>query len=363
MSEEDSTTAARPDVAGTGHGNTHVHNLTVVEVIRETGDAASLVLEVPEALVSKFKYHPGQFLTIRVPSDRTGAVARCYSLSSSPHLDDDLVVTVKRTAGGYASNWLCDNAEVGMRLTVLTPSGVFVPKSLDVDLLLVAAGSGITPMISIAKSTLIGGSGTVYLFYANKDEKSVIFGDELDDIMREFPDRLNVEHWLESERGLPTVNGLIDSLGAYSAYDAFVCGPASFMEVARSALGTIGVPDSRLHIELYRSLSGDPFADIEVAEPTDGETPAGVTVELGGRKIQLRWPRNAKLLDVLLSQGYDAPFSCREGACSACACTVRSGEVKMLRNDTLVDADIRVGLTLACQAVPVSDSIDIAFDQ
>ncbi|AHH18464.1 putative 3-ketosteroid-9-alpha-hydroxylase reductase subunit [Nocardia nova SH22a] len=350
--------------AGSGAGrNSHVHSLRIVEVIRETGDATSIVLEVPEALVSKFKYHPGQFLTVRVPSERTGSVARCYSLSSSPHLDDDLVVTVKRTAGGYASNWLCDNAEVGMPLTVLTPSGVFVPKSADVDLLLIAAGSGITPMMSIAKSTLIGGSGTVYLFYANRDEESVIFGSELDEIMGEFPDRLNVEHWLERERGLPTADDLIDSLGAYSSYDTFVCGPAPFMDVARKALSTIGVPDARVHLETYRSLTGDPFADIVVSEPVDGEAPATATVEIDGQTVRVAWPRNAKLLDVLLNAGYDAPFSCREGACSACACTVRSGEVKMLRNDTLVDADLRLGLTLACQALPVTDSVDIAFDQ
>ncbi|ESV65163.1 3-ketosteroid-9-alpha-hydroxylase reductase subunit [Mycobacteroides abscessus MAB_091912_2446] len=157
-------------------GNPHVHSLKVVEIIRETGDAVSLVFEVPDALVDAFRYRPGQFLTLKIPSEQTGSVARCYSLSSSPHLDDDLVVTVKRTDGGYASNWLCDNVGVGDHITVLTPSGVFVPRSLDSDFLLIAAGSGITPMLSIAKSVLLGGAGTVYLFYANRDAQSVIFG-------------------------------------------------------------------------------------------------------------------------------------------------------------------------------------------
>ncbi|WP_068275713.1 ferredoxin--NADP reductase [Aldersonia kunmingensis] len=343
--------------------NSHVHALQVVEVIKETADAVSLVLEVPPASFSKFRYHPGQFLTVKVPSERTGSVARCYSLSSSPHLDDDLVVTVKRTSDGYASNWLCDNAEVGMSLTVLTPSGVFYPKSLDSDLLLVAAGSGITPMMSIAKSALIGGTGSVYLFYANRDADTVIFGAELDEIEAEFPDRINVEHWLESERGLPTVDAMIDDFGAYANFDTFVCGPTAFMETAREALTAIGVSNARLHVEVYRSLAGDPFAEIVLPATYDADAPATVTVELNGETTELSWPRNAKLLDLLLTRGYDAPYSCREGACSACACTVRAGEVKMLRNDTLVDADLRMGLTLACQSVPVTDSVEIVFDQ
>ncbi|WP_040004418.1 ferredoxin--NADP reductase [Gordonia alkanivorans] len=342
--------------------NSHVHNLTVVEVIVETGDAVSLVFEVPETLASKFRYHPGQFLTLRIPSDQTGSVARCYSLSSSPHLDDDLVVTVKRTPDGYASNWLCDNVSEGSILTVLTPSGVFTPKTLDVDLLLIAAGSGITPMLSIAKSALISGAGTVFLFYANKDEDSVIFGAELAEIMAEFPDRFTVTHWLESERGLPNTRELSEILAAYSHYDTYICGPTPFMDVVRRALADIGMSDAKVHIETYRSLTGDPFADIVVGD-VEADGHASATVELNGERVRLEWPRHTKLLDLLLSKGYDAPYSCREGACSACACTVRSGEVKMLRNDTLVDADLRAGLTLACQAVPISDDVDIAFDQ
>lgn len=342
-------------------GNPHVHSLEVVEIIRETGDAVSLVFEVPDALVDAFRYRPGQFLTLKIPSEQTGSVARCYSLSSSPHLDDDLVVTVKRTYGGYASNWLCDNVGVGDHITVLTPSGVFVPRSLDSDFLLIAAGSGITPMLSIAKSVLLGGAGTVYLFYANRDAQSVIFGAEIDDIMVEFPDRLRVVHWLEAERGLPTRDAMSELFAAYTRYSTYLCGPAPFMDEARAALSAVGMPANHIHLEHYQSLSGDPFADIVI--PQGGADAAQATVELDGTRVTVEWPRNTPLLDVLLARGIDAPYSCREGACSACACTVRRGEVRMLRNDTLVDADLAMGLTLACQAVPVTDSVDIAFDQ
>ncbi|GAB10086.1 3-ketosteroid 9alpha-hydroxylase component KshB [Gordonia araii NBRC 100433] len=341
----------------------HAHELEVVEVVAETPDAVSVVLDVPEQAVSKFRYQPGQFLTVAVPTDREGGAARSYSLSSSPHFENDLIITVKRTPGGYASNWICDNVRPGTTLTVLTPSGHFTPASLDGDILLVGAGSGITPLMSIAKSVMIGGSGTVYLLYANRDRRSTIFGRELAAMTTEFPTRFTVEHWFESERGLPTADGLAKSLELFSAYDAYLCGPAPFMAAAREALLSVGIPDGHIAIEKYRSLQGNPFADVVVHTPADGERTAALTVQMEGRTAELDWPRETKLLDLLLSQGYDAPYSCREGECSSCACTVRSGEVRMLKNDTLVDDDLRAGLTLACQAVPVSDEVTIHFDQ
>lgn len=170
--------------------------LQVTRVVEETADARSLVFAVPEGSTvpaDRLRYAPGQFLTLRVPpSDRTGSVARCYSLSSSPFTGDELTVTVKRTAqGGYASNWLCDNAHAGMRMHVLAPpSGTFVPpKTLDTDFLLLAAGSGITPMLAICKSALSEGAGRVVLVYANRDENSVIFGATLRELSAKYPDR------------------------------------------------------------------------------------------------------------------------------------------------------------------------------
>lgn len=341
--------------------NQRVHQLEILEVIQETPDAMSIVFAVPDDAVPKFRYAPGQFITLKIPSEQTGSVARCYSLSSSPHLDDDLIVTVKRTDRGYASNWLCDNAAPGMVLTVLSPSGVFVPKSLHTELLLVAAGSGVTPIASIAKSALVAGTAMVHLVYANRDRDSVIFGAEFDDMLAEFPGRFTVLHWLESERGLPTESALTPVFAAFTRYQAYVCGPEAFMKSAGSALRAIGMADKHIHVEHYQSLAGDPFADIVVSDAVDGAATA--VVELAGQTVELDWPRETPLLDLLLSRGYDPPYSCREGACSSCACTVRSGEVRMLRNDTLVEADLAAGLTLACQAVPHSARVEIAFDQ
>ncbi len=355
-------TQAVPD----GPLGSHVLELEVADIVVETEDARSLVFAVPKGAqiaADRLRYAPGQFLTLRVPSERTGSVARCYSLCSSPFTDDALTVTVKRTADGYASRWLCENAYPGMRIHVLAPSGTFVPKTLDDDFLLLAAGSGITPIMSICKSALAQGSGHIVLVYANRDERSVIFGAALRDLAAKFPDRLTVMHWLESLQGLPCAAALAKLAAPYTARHAFICGPGPFMQSAQDALQALQMPAAQIHIEVFRSLDTDPFAAVQIdAVEADGP-PATAVVELDGKTHTVSWPRSAKLLDVLLDRGLDAPFSCREGHCGACACTLRKGEVEMEVNDVLEQQDIDEGLILACQSRPQSDLVQVTYDE
>ncbi|WP_006243768.1 ferredoxin--NADP reductase [Mycolicibacterium tusciae] len=345
----------------------HVLELQLTDVVEETPDARSLVFGVPDGRnapdipAEKLRYSPGQFLTLRVPSDRTGSVARCYSLCSSPFTGDPLTVTVKRTVDGYASNWLCDNAHAGMKIHVLAPSGTFVPKTLDTDFLLLGAGSGITPMMSICKSALSEGSGKVVLVYANQDENSVIFGGALRELAAKYPDRLTVVHWLVSVQGLPSAEALAGLAEPYSGHDAYICGPGPFMVAAEEALKTVGA--ERIHIEVFKSLESDPFAAVVIAEDDSDEGPATAIVTLDGEKHEITWPRNAKLLDVLLDKGLDAPFSCREGHCGACAVLKKSGDVVMEVNDVLEQSDLDEGLILGCQARPSSDSVEVTYDE
>ena len=346
----------------------HVLELQVAEVVEETADARSLVFTVPDGPgdpvipSEKLRYAPGQFLTLRVPSDRTGSVARCYSLCSSPFTGDPMTVTVKRTVDGYASNWLCDHAHAGMKIHVLAPSGTFVPKTLDTDFLLLAAGSGITPMMAICKSALAEGSGKVVLIYANRDENSVIFGGALRELAAKYPDRLTVVHWLETVQGLPSAAALAGLAAPYVGHDSYICGPGPFMAAAEEALKNLGTPPQRIHIEVFKSLESDPFAAV-VIEGDGDEPPATVVVELDGETHTVSWPRNAKLLDVLLDKGLDAPFSCREGHCGACAVLKRSGEVQMEVNDVLEQQDLDEGLILGCQARPLSDCVEVTYDE
>jgi 3-ketosteroid 9alpha-monooxygenase subunit B len=342
----------------------HVLELQLTDVVEETADARSLVFSVPDDAdipADRLRYSPGQFLTLRVPSDRTGSVARCYSLCSSPFTGDPLTVTVKRTQDGYASNWLCDNAHAGMKIHVLAPSGTFVPKTLDTDFLLLGAGSGITPMLSICKSALAEGSGKVVLIYANQDENSVIFGDALRELADKYPDRLTVVHWLVSVQGLPSAEALARLAEPYSGHDAYICGPGPFMVAAEEALKSVGA--ERIHIEVFKSLDSDPFAAVVIEEDDSDEGPATAHVTLDGEKHEITWPRNAKLLDVLLDKGLDAPFSCREGHCGACAVLMKSGDVEMEINDVLEQSDLDEGLILGCQAKPRSDSVEVTYDE
>ncbi|HEY3468572.1 MAG TPA: ferredoxin--NADP reductase [Amycolatopsis sp.] len=339
-----------------------VYTLTVADVVVETPDARSVVFEIPPEHASAFSYAPGQFLTLRIPSERTGSVARCYSLSSAPH-EDRVQVTVKRTDGGYGSSWICSSLRPGMRVDVLAPAGVFCPASLDEDFLLFAGGSGITPVMAILKTALERGSGRVVLVYANRDERSVIFAGELASLAKRYGDRLVVVHWLESVQGLPDVAQLRGLASAYTSFEAFLCGPAPFMAAVREALGQLGVPRNRVHVEKFTSLTGNPFEDVVVEEePTSDDAPASLTVSLDGSTRSMAWPRQRKLLDHLLDAGMDAPYSCREGQCSACACRIVSGEVKMLHNEVLDAEDIADGIVLACQSLPVTDEVSISYE-
>ncbi|QLY30569.1 ferredoxin--NADP reductase [Nocardia huaxiensis] len=350
-----------------------VHRIKVREVISETADAVSLIFDIPSDLTRRFAYAPGQFLTLQVPSERTGSVARCYSLSSSPHCDDRPTVTVKRTVDGYASNWICDNVAAGSIVTVLEPAGNFVPRNWNRDFLLCAAGSGITPIMSILKSALQLGNGKVVLLYANRDMTSIIFRRQLQDLMRRYPRRLTVRHWLESERGLPTTRGITEWARPYRKHDVYLCGPAGFAETVKSALAQLRIPARAIRQEEYRSLTDNPFEHHTpapaVAVPATAAPPrptaetATVTVDIDGRTHTLPWPRAKKLLDVLLDHGIDAPYVCRESACGTCVCSVKSGRTRMLMNEALIDEELRTGLTLACQTLPESDDVHIAFDQ
>lgn len=375
--------------------DTHAHDLTVVDVVEETADAHSISFAVPQGAEAEFAYKPGQFLTLAVPSDQTGVAARCYSVSSSPHDGGPLTVTVKRTVDGYASNWVCDNLREGDTIRVLPPSGIFSPASLDADLLLFAGGSGITPIMSITRTALAEGSGKIVLFYANRDETSVIFARELSALAARYPQRLMVVHWLESVQGLPTQEQMKTFIEPFTTYDAFVCGPAPFMKLTIAALRELEFPRERRHQEKFISLGGNPFGDLEDVEKAEHELeeadsdeaftegrpePSGeqpeqhepaegapegdvhLEVELDGELYEFDdWAPTVKMLEHLESKGIKAPFSCREGECSACAVRLLEGEVKMLNNDVLEDEDLAEGIRLGCQSLPVTDVVRVTY--
>lgn len=341
--------------------NSPYRQLRVAEVIEETADARSIVLDQP-GIGSEFAYKPGQFLTLRIPSP-DGAIARCYSLASAPGVDGKMKITVKRVQGGVVSNWLCDAVQPGDLLYAMPPAGLFTPTRLDAGLLLLAGGSGITPMMSIIKAALREGSQRIVLVYANRNEQSVIFRGELDRLARAHPGRLIVYHWLESVQGLPGREQLAGIVEPYTDYEALLCGPDAFMNCGVEALAGLGVDRHRIKVEKFVSLTGDPGRH-HVPEPDTALGPASdLAVELDGETHAMTWPSNQFLLDVLLGQGLAAPFSCREGKCGACACKVVEGEVAMDEDAVLGAEEIAEGWILSCQARPASAKVRITFDQ
>lgn len=366
--------------------------LRVRAVVDETADAKSFVFEVPTDQVQAFAYRAGQFVTLRLPVQGRDAphLPRSYSMSSAPGLDEGLRVTVKRVAGGQGSNWLCGHLRAGDTLQVLPPAGVFTPRSLEGDFVLLAGGSGITPVLSILRSVLARGAGRVALFYANRDERSVIFRDTLNELARAHPERLQVQHWLDSVQGVPTVPQLGAWLRPWSAASLFVCGPGAFMDATVQAAALAGLTDEQVHVERFVSLplegavatppaavpvrdatgqaaaaAASPAVPATASGPEEGATApideAQIEIELSGEVHRIVCGGEETLLEAALRHKLPAPYSCQAGLCAACMCRVVEGQVHMRHNDALDARDLRLGWVLGCQSVPRTALVKVKY--
>jgi 3-ketosteroid 9alpha-monooxygenase subunit B len=334
------------------------YSLRVREVIDETADSKSIVFEIPPEHSDAFRYRPGQFLTIRIAHDGRHLL-RCYSLASSPLLQEPPRVTVKRVTDGRVSNWICDRIKPGDALEVRPPAGHFIPHSLDDDFLLFAGGSGITPIFSIIKSALAAGRGRICLVYANRDEQSVIFREQLNALANDRATRFEVIHLLDSVHGLPTTERLAELSRPWARADCYVCGPEAFMECALEALRGLGVGPARIHVERFVSLPDEEDAVAVVEMDAKGEIQ--LEVELDGVHHELSCSRGEPILDAMLRAGLKAPHSCQSGACGSCMCTLEAGAVHLRHNQVLDQNDLKQGWILACQAIADSASVRVRF--
>ena len=334
--------------------------LRVARVIEETADARSLIFDVPEHLAERFRYQPGQFLTLRIPFGDDW-LPRCYSLSSTPLVDEPLRVTIKRVRDGRASNWLCGELQEGQSLQVMAPAGVFVPRHFDGDLLLFGGGSGVTPVLSILRSALLAGHGRILLIYANRDEGSVIFRDELRFLASAHPGRLQVIHWLDSVQGIPGVEQLAELARPFAEAEAFICGPGPFMDAAVSALKSLGMPGARVHVERFVSLPGE--GEIPDRHSSEAAVAAQLHVRLDGEDYAVPCDSGETVLAAMERAGLNPPSACRVGGCASCMCTLQDGAVELLHNDALDAGELAEGWILACQAVPTSAALRIRFPE
>lgn len=350
--------------------------LTVARVARETRDAVAITFDVPPALKDAFRFVQGQHVTLR--ADVGGDdLRRSYSICSAVQ-DDCLRIAVKKAAGGAFSTWVNERLQAGQSLEVMPPMGHFnVP--LDPanrkHYLGFAAGSGITPLLSIIKTTLATEPRSRFtLFYGNRSSATVIFREELSDLKDQFLTRLNIVYVMSREpQDIALLNGRIDKqktdalLGHWvdlaDVDTAFVCGPDGMMQAVATSLQERGFPKSKIKIELF--AASIPKHERKAAAPPEaGSGECAVTAIIDGAARQFSVEKGKdNVIDAALRQGVELPYSCKGGVCSTCRAKLIEGEVDMDVNFALEDYELARGFILCCQSYPVTDRVVVDFDQ
>jgi ferredoxin-NADP reductase len=333
------------------------HQLKISKVVQETDDAVSLVLEIPDELRTTYGYAAGQFLTFRVTIDGEPTY-RSYSMSSAPETDAELAVTVKRVPGGAVSNHLNERSP-GDVLEASAPAGRFRLGNQERDIVAFAAGSGITPIISLIKSAMLTTSRQVRMLYANRDPSSVIFAETLDDLAAHRGERLDVKHRYDEIDGFVDAAAIAEYVDAARNADVYICGPCPFMDIVESALLAGGVPADQIHIERFNVADGVLPAEAEPAAA--GTSEVAVTIEIDGRKETVTYRPGATILQTARQAGLRPPSSCEAGNCATCMAKCVEGAVKMRVNDALFDDEVADGWILTCQSEPTTPTVHVIY--
>ncbi|WP_259015311.1 ferredoxin--NADP reductase [Emticicia fluvialis] len=345
--------------------------LQVKEVVTETPDSVTIYFWHP--LSEQIKYKAGQFITVIVPLDGK-KVRRSYSMSTSPHTDTAIGITVKRVKGGLVSNYLNDKVKVGDFIEIVEPMGNFFVEpdaGQSRHLVLFAAGSGITPLMAIAKSVLKVEPGSrITLVYGNRSEGSIIFKDKIEEMERTYRERLKVHHILSrpSDYWVGQVGRISQGIGIRFMKDSFtdfakdeffLCGPAGMMEDIIKGLNIYDVSKSRIHRENFHAPMLD---EVFVEENEDSLKPQLIKVIYEGEEHEFEVKPHQSILEAALDIDIDLPYSCQAGMCTACMGKCVSGKVKMDEEEGLTDKEIQQGYILTCVAHPLTPGVVIEID-
>jgi ring-1,2-phenylacetyl-CoA epoxidase subunit PaaE len=353
------------------------HSLTIKEVRPETRDAVSIAFDIPPDLADSFRFTQGQHLVMRTQLDGE-EVRRSYSICTGVN-DGELRVAIKRVAGGRFSAYANESLKAGQSLEVMPPSGHFFVE-LDAarhgNYLAVAAGSGITPILSIIKTTLEAEPHSrVTLLYGNRSSGSALFREQLEDLKNRYLQRLNLIFVFSREQqDVDLYNGRIDAdkcgqlfsrwIDVKALDAAFICGPQAMTETVRDQLKANGMPAERIHFELFAAAGSAQKREAREAAREIDSAVSQVTVISDGRELSFELPRNSQsVLDAGNAQGLELPYSCKAGVCSTCKCKVIEGEVEMDSNFALEDYEVAAGYVLSCQTFPISEKVVLDFDQ
>ncbi|WP_341908461.1 1,2-phenylacetyl-CoA epoxidase subunit PaaE [Fluviicola taffensis] len=350
------------------------HPLVVQDVRKETDDTVSIAFEIPSELTNDYQFVSGQYITIRKIIDGE-ELRRSYSICATPQ-DGELRVAVKRVEDGRFSSWATSDLKTGEVLDVMTPSGHFqvIPEiSATKSYALFAAGSGITPIISIAKTILTNEPmSTVTLVYGNKGFSSIIFREELEALKNKYINRFQLIHVLSRESlGNPLQKGRIDkdkvaligrTLLKGEHIDAvYSCGPEEMIHAVKNAMMESGVPENKIHFELFGTKTAGSAAKIVV--PQDQDVLAKVTIILDGDRIEVNLnTAGTSILEAGYAAGADLPFACKGGVCCTCKAKILEGSAVMDVNYALEKDEVEAGYILTCQAHPTSEKLTVSFD-
>jgi ferredoxin-NADP reductase len=332
------------------------HSLTVADVVEETVDTRSFVLEIPSGLEETFTYAAGQFCTFRATIDDE-PVVRCYSMSSSPDIADPFMTTVKRVAGGRMSNWMIDTLAPGDSIQVLRPTGLFVLHDNEAPIVAFAGGSGITPVISIIKSALATTDRRIVLVYANRSADSIIFADELERLCSTSNGRLTVHHHLDSDRGFLDPEQCAILAGDDADADFYLCGPGPYMNTVEAGLSTIGVPPAKVFIERFVLPEPEPAAPDGGASVTES-----LVFRLEKQETSMRYQAGDTILESARRAGLSPPFSCEQGNCATCMAHLEEGTATMRVNNALTPEEVDDGWVLTCQSLPTGAKVIVDYD-
>jgi len=351
------------------------HRLAINDLKRETSDAISMTFAIPDELAADYAFAPGQYLTLRTTMDGE-EVRRSYSICSSPD-DHELRIAVKRVDGGAFSSWALDELKSGDELDVMTPTGRFgvahAPDQARVHVGF-AAGSGITPIMSIVRGILAREpSSRFFLFYGNRTTNGILFREALEELKDRFMGRLSVFHVLsQEEQDLPILYGRLDRekvevllramVPAAAVDHVFVCGPVEMSADIEATCVDLGIPAERVHVERFVSgLGGKPRAKVQIAPEAPPKAIASLIVD--GKRKDVPIAEGEAILDAALRAGMDLPYACKGGMCSTCRAKVVEGETVMDLNYSLEPWELEAGFVLTCQAHPVSSRVVVDYDQ